>query len=97
MVVECLNDKRKKKEYKKLTLRNRRVIETMLNNYYTKSEIARKLKMNKTTIYREIERNSVDGVYNAETANKLAHERSRWEQEKRKRERLRNKTKTTLD
>ncbi|QKG78894.1 IS30 family transposase [Tenuifilum thalassicum] len=61
---------------KHLTLEQRYAIKAYLDCGKTKSEIARALKVHKSTIYREISRNSSKrGAYNPDSANELAEER----------------------
>ena len=51
-----------------ITLEQRKLIRRMLDENKSKTEIAREVGTNRATIYREIERGSVDGVYDPECA-----------------------------
>ena len=55
-------------KYKHLGENERFVIELMLNKGYSQGDIAKFLGYSRTTISREISRNSVDGKYNATRA-----------------------------
>ena len=55
-------------KYKQLTLEQRYEIQTYLKEGKSKNEIANLLKVSKSTISREIERNSAGGKYHAEEA-----------------------------
>ena len=59
----------------RLTRDERIKIQILLESDFNGAEIARKLDRNKTTIYREIERNSIDGVYDPNLADKMARKR----------------------
>lgn len=64
-------------QVKRLTLQERYTIAILLGEGYTKSGIARRLNRARTTIAREIERNSFKGVYDADKAHLLATERQK--------------------
>ena len=57
------------KKYKQLTLALRYQIFAYKNENYTQTKIAKLLCVHKSTISREINRNSKNGYYSAETAN----------------------------
>ena len=59
----------------KLTTEDRCKIEALYSAGVTATKIAQQLGRNKSTITRELSRNSVDGMYQYEEANKLAKKR----------------------
>lgn len=77
-------EKKKKKTFKFFTLEQRKQIEQLLHEGYTGYRISKLLNMNESSVYRELQVNSIDGVYNAVEADKLAKSRDRWEQARRK-------------
>ncbi len=63
-------------KYKHLTREQRYQLEILLNQKVTKSEIAKQLKINRTTVYREINRNTLKNhKYNARIALEESNER----------------------
>lgn len=79
-------EEKKKRTFKFLTLRERRVIEELRGIGANKTQIAKYLGVNLSTIIRELQRNSVDGKYDAVTADRLARERDRWQQKRKNKE-----------
>ena len=79
-------EEKKKRTFKFLTLRERRVIEELRGIGANKTQIAKYLGVNLSTIIRELQRNSVDGKYNAVAADRLARERDRWQQKRKNKE-----------
>jgi hypothetical protein len=79
-------EEKKKRTFKFLTLRERRVIEELRDIGANKTQIAKYLGVNLSTIIRELQRNSVDGKYDAVTADRLARERDRWQQKRKNKE-----------
>jgi transposase, IS30 family len=63
-------------QQKRLTLSERYKISFLLEEGYSQSEISARLARDRSVIYREIKRNSIVGVYAADTASHLAVERS---------------------
>lgn len=61
----------------RLSLEERIEIKALLNANISKPKIAAQLGRSKMTIYREIERNSVDGVYEPNLANKMTKSRKK--------------------
>lgn len=57
--------------FKQLTYRQRQSIRKMLSDGYTKSEIANRIGVHLSTIYRELERGSVNGEYDPDYAEEL--------------------------
>lgn len=57
--------------FKHLTYDLRSKIKEMLDNGYSKTEIAQELDLHRSTIYREIERGSVNGQYNPNYSEEL--------------------------
>ncbi|PAK20872.1 hypothetical protein CJJ23_04935 [Mycoplasmopsis agassizii] len=62
-------------KYKQVTYEERCTIETLLNDGVNVTQIAKHLKRSKSTISREIKRNTVDGYYDSKDANKKCYER----------------------
>lgn len=79
-------EEKKKRTFKFLTLRERRVIEELRGIGANKTQIAKYLGVNLSTIIRELQRNSVDGKYDAVAADRLARERDRWQQKRKNKE-----------
>jgi IS30 family transposase len=52
-------------------------IEFLLNKQYTYTKMGEELGFHRTTIRREVERNSVDGIYKSRVAHKLSKERKK--------------------
>ncbi|MBT7930747.1 IS30 family transposase [Candidatus Woesearchaeota archaeon] len=63
-------------QQKRLTLSERYKISFLLEEGYSQSEISRRLLRDRTVIYREVKRNSLNGSYSAEEASHLATKRS---------------------
>ena len=61
------------KGFKQLTLIDRMLIESLLTLKNSKVKIAEALKKNKSTISREINNNSINGIYNAKKAHHKAY------------------------
>ncbi len=61
--------------YKQLTDAQRYKIEVLLKEDYSKADISKIIKVNKSTIYRELKRNSKKRSYNASFAQKISDER----------------------
>lgn len=62
---------------KRLTLGERYTISVLLGEGYSNTNIAKHLLRDRSVIHREIKRNQLRGVYNAEKADKLAANRSK--------------------
>lgn len=57
-----------RKQYKKITYNDRKIIERMIANGATPKELATATGVHLATIYRELQRGGVEGQYNAEVA-----------------------------
>lgn len=58
------------KTHHRITYEDRQQIESMLADGFTKVEIARLIELSRTALYKEINRGSVNGKYNADVAQK---------------------------
>ena len=71
-------------KYKQLTQEIRYQISAMIKSGYSKSEVAREVKISRTTVYRELKRNSKNGNYEPYLAHTNALERRKKPQRKSK-------------
>ena len=66
------------KFYKRLTLKDRKKIKALLQKGLNQSEIAEKLKVNRSTISRELNRNGSKRGYYPVKAQKISDKRKNW-------------------
>jgi len=74
--------KKSNKKYKHLTKIDRFEIEALLERGLKQYEIAKALKVNKSTISRELKRKKVNGIYNGKVAHhkaKIKRSNSKWQ------------------
>lgn len=62
-------------KFKQLTSEQRYQISALLALNFSQTEIAKQLSVNRSTMSREIKRNSVEKVYSPEAANRLTQQR----------------------